>query len=93
MWEMMLEIIRETANSHCPVKEMKIMEDTPKWITKEIISELNLKDYLFKKAKKLNTVESWNLFEYGVVSLFINGGGCSLSPELTQLGTMPAPMV
>ena len=63
MWEIMLEIIQETADSHCPVKEMKIREDTPQWITKEIKSELNLKDYLFKKAKKLNTVESWNFFK------------------------------
>ena len=63
MWEIMLEIIRETEDSHCPVKEMKIREDTPQWITKETISELNLKDYLFEKGKKLNTVESWNLFK------------------------------
>ena len=51
MWEIMLEIILDKANILCPFKDMKIREDTPQWITKEILSEINHKDYLYSKAK------------------------------------------
>ena len=42
---------------------MKINDNTPQWFTKEILSEINHKDYLYKQAKKLNTPESWNTFK------------------------------
>ena len=50
MWEVMLEIICETADFHAPFKDMKIREDTPQWITKDLLSEINHKDFLFNKA-------------------------------------------
>ena len=52
MWDIMEEIIRETVNSHCPYKNVKIKEDTPQWINREILSELRHKDHLYNKAKK-----------------------------------------
>ena len=63
MWEIMLEIIQECADAHCPLKNMKIRDDMPHWLTRDILSEIDHKDYLFKKAKKLDTAESWNLFK------------------------------
>ena len=62
MWEIMLEIIQERADALCPLKKMKFRDDTPQWITKDILSELNHKDNLYKKAKNIGTAESWNLF-------------------------------
>ena len=62
LWEVMLQIIKESADIHCPYKNMKIREETPNWINNEILAELHHKDYLFSKAKRLNTEESWNLF-------------------------------
>ena len=62
MWDMVLEIITETANSHCPFTNMKLREDTPEWINKDMISEINLKDSLQNRAKRLDTPESWETF-------------------------------
>ena len=62
MWEIMLGIIQDCADTHCPIKNMKIRDDTPSWITRDILSELDHKDDLFKKAKKFDTIENWNLF-------------------------------
>ena len=58
MWEVMLEIIQERADALFPLKKMKIRDDTPQWITKDILSEINHKDNLYK-----GTPESWNLFK------------------------------
>ena len=63
LWEIIFEIIKETANHHCPYRNIKIKDDTPQWINKEILSEINHKNYLYNKAKKLETPESWKLFQ------------------------------
>ena len=41
---------------------MSFHDVTPEWITKEIISEINHKDYLYRKAKKKNSPADWDLF-------------------------------
>ena len=62
MWDVMLEIITEVSDFHAPLKDMKVREDTPPWITKDLISEVNQKDFLFKKAKKLPSEANWETF-------------------------------
>ena len=62
MWDIMYDITKENADDQCPFKNMNFHEDTPDWITKEILSEINLKDYLYKKAKKTNSATDWDLF-------------------------------
>ena len=63
LWETTFEIIKENADDQCPYKNMNFREDTPQWITKEILSEINHKDYLYRKAKKSNSVSEWDLFK------------------------------
>ena len=62
MWDIIFEIILETSNVHAPFKDMKIREDTPQWITRDMISEINQKDFLFNKAKKFPSEENWEIF-------------------------------
>ena len=62
MWDIILEIVQEVSDLHAPFKDMKIREDTPQWITKDLISEINQKDFLFNKAKKLPSEENWETF-------------------------------
>ena len=63
LWELMLEIIQEKADAFCPLRKIKIRDDTPQWITKDILSEINHKDSLYKTAKSLGTPDSWDLFK------------------------------
>ena len=62
MWDIMLEIVRETSDLHAPFRNMKFREDTPQWITRDLISEINHKDFLFNKAKKFPSEENWETF-------------------------------
>ena len=62
MWNIILEIICETSHFHAPTKDMKIRDDTPQWITKDLISEINQKDFLFNKAKKFPIEENKDAF-------------------------------
>ena len=63
MWDTIYEIIKENADNQYPFKNMKFREDSPEWITKEIHSEINLKDYLYKKAKKTSSPTDWDIFK------------------------------
>ena len=63
MWDIMEEIILHKVNEHCPYRNVKIREDTPQWINKEILSEIKHKDYLYNKAKKSGANEDWTLFK------------------------------
>ena len=63
MWEIMKTIIEEAANDQCPLKEIKINEDTPNWLNRELLGEINHKDYLYRKAKKTDNIDDWNLFK------------------------------
>ena len=38
LWEMMLHIIREVADYHCPLRNMKFREDCPEWITRDMVT-------------------------------------------------------
>ena len=63
MWDIMEEIIKDKVDMHCPYKNVKINEDTPQWINREILSEIKHKDYLYNKAKRSGTKEDWVLFK------------------------------
>ena len=50
LWDITLKIISEVADFHCPMRKMKFREDSPEWVTKEMVQEISHKDYLYKKA-------------------------------------------
>ena len=62
MWNVMLQIILDCANIHCPIVNIKILDDSPNWFTKEIIEEIQYKEFLYKEAKFDDDDESWNIF-------------------------------
>ena len=63
MWEIIETIIKEAADAHCPLKNVKINEDTPNWLNRELLCEINNKDHLYKKAQKTGNQEDWDLFK------------------------------
>ena len=63
MWKILLGIIEDCANIHCPLVNMKIPDNSPIWFNREIVEEIRHKDYLYKEAKRLGTIESWNVFK------------------------------
>ena len=63
MWNIIKEVILEKVNEHCPYRNVKIKDDTPQWMTREILSELRHKDYLYNKAKKSKTERDWKIFK------------------------------
>ena len=63
MWKIIEEIIEQEANQQCPFKDVKINDNTPNWLNKELLSEINHKDHLYRKAKKTNNPGDWDLFK------------------------------
>ena len=47
---------------HSPTKHMKIQNNSPSWLNREIIEELYLKDDLYKRASFSGREEDWEIF-------------------------------
>ena len=62
LWELFTVIITEVADIHCPFKKMKFRDDSPEWITREMVQEIAHKDNLYKRAKHTHDHGDWNLF-------------------------------
>ena len=62
LWDIALGIILEGVDTHCPNKKMKFRDDSPPWITKDMVAEITHKDYLYTKAKLSDSPNDWNTF-------------------------------
>ena len=62
LWDIVIKIIKEVADIHCPLKQMKFRDDSPEWITKDMVQEIFYKDHLYKKAKHTKDEKDWELF-------------------------------
>ena len=62
MWLYMLHIITEIADFHCPIRKMKISNDNPHWMSKEMIERIKKKDELYKIAKQTGAEEDWKIY-------------------------------
>ena len=58
----MQNIILECADKHCPTRRMKIRDNSPSWMQREIIEELYLKDDLYKTARLSGNEGDWKIF-------------------------------
>ena len=63
LWSYMLHIITEIADIHCPIRKMKISNDNPHWMSKEIIESIHNKDMLYKIAKQTGVEEDLELYK------------------------------
>ena len=62
LWEIIKNIIIKCADNHCPMKQMKIRDDSPTWFSGELIEELYHKDDLYNLATRFGTQENWEYF-------------------------------
>lgn len=51
VWDHLLELITSCANKLCPMKEMKVWDNKPCWITNEVIELFHERDQAFTKAQ------------------------------------------
>ena len=64
VWKEMLYIITAEADKQCPVKHFKIRNSKPCWLTNELIEQMRYRDYFYRKAKKLNNEDDWNIAKF-----------------------------
>ena len=59
LWEIMINIIREAADVLCPMKKIRIRNNTPAWFTKEIIELINRKKEITRLCLKSDKEEDF----------------------------------
>ena len=43
-WNLFEDIIKEHADYHCPMKKIRVRNDSPNWFTKELVEEIYHRD-------------------------------------------------
>ena len=54
LWDIMLEIITDAADLCCPVKRIKLRDNTPAWFTKELVEMINRKKEIMVEVLRFN---------------------------------------
>ena len=62
LWQIMLSIIQEACDSICPIRKIKLRNNTPAWFTNEIVDMIITKQGRFKRYKESSAEEDWNNF-------------------------------
>ena len=61
LWAIMLEIIGESTDLCCPIKKIRVRNDTPAWFTKEVIELINTKREIMVRIGKEDRAEDHQL--------------------------------
>ena len=48
----------------CPIRSYKIRNSKPCWLTSELIEQMKDRDYFYRKAKRTNIEEYWNIAKF-----------------------------
>ena len=48
----------------CPIIKLRIPENKPKWMTKEIVKMMRERDKFFAKARRTQNEDTWNIARF-----------------------------
>ena len=63
LWEIFEQVIKDHADDHCPIKEIRVRNDSPHWFSRELLEEIYHRDRLYKKAKFSKLESDWIIFK------------------------------
>ena len=63
-WHEMLQFITEEADKMCPMKSFRIRNSKPCWLTNELLEQMKDRDYFYRKAKRTNDEDDWNMAKF-----------------------------
>ena len=63
-WDFLLKSLEVILDEMCPVRTFKVKNYRPDWITNELLEQIKDRDYFYKKAKKLDDKDSWNIAKH-----------------------------
>ena len=62
-WDIFLANITKALDSICPIKikNLKVVDGRPEWLTNELLMEMRQRDKAFKKARRTNCQVDWQM--------------------------------
>ena len=64
LWEYILSEITTDLNTYCPIRNFKIKNYRPDWITDQLIESIKDRDYYYVKAKRTGKEDDWNIAKH-----------------------------
>ena len=62
-WKLFEDIISTYADHYCPIKKIRVRNDSPNWFTKELVEEIYHRDRLYKGAKLSQDTSDWDKYK------------------------------
>ena len=63
-WQEMDRLITKVADETCPIINYTIRKYRPAWMSNELIEQTKDRDYFYRKAKKTNSEDDWNIARF-----------------------------
>ena len=45
----------------CPIKDLKVVDNKPEWLTNELLTKMRPRDKAFRKARRTHNQVDWNI--------------------------------
>ena len=58
---MFIKNIIRSLNVLCPIKLLTVVDTKPRWLSNALLQKMRMRDKPFKKARKTNCQEDWNM--------------------------------
>ena len=64
VWQYLLTRINEYLDSHCPIRDFRIPNYKPDWITQNLLEQIRDRDYYYSKAKNTKNEDDWRIAKH-----------------------------
>ena len=64
MWNLFYSYVTGTLNIMCPIITLRIPENKPKWMTKEVVKMMRERDKFFAKARRTQNEDTWSIARF-----------------------------
>ena len=63
-WSFILKGVSLVLDKMCPIREFKVKNFRPNWVTNELLEQIKDRDYFYRKAKLSGDRDDWNIARY-----------------------------
>ena len=63
-WDFILKRIVEVLDWMCPLRNVKVKNYRPDWISNELLEQIKDRDYFYNKAKNGGDEHAWNIAKF-----------------------------
>ena len=61
LWDCFYDNVVKTLDEICPIKDLKVVDNKPEWLTNDILTKMRQRDKAYKKARRTKRQADWDI--------------------------------